>query len=127
MTRDGAKRVYVIDDDPQVLDSTAFLLSALGYECTTFSAPGEFLGRARELASGCILTDLRMPVMDGLELAAKLNELGLDWPVVMMTSERSTDLACRAAAQGIATVLSKPVAADVMADTLAAAFTELEV
>jgi two-component system response regulator FixJ len=122
----GARRVYVIDDDPQVLDSTAFLLSTLGYECMTFSAADEFLGRAANLPSGCVLTDLRMPVTDGFELASRVGELGLDWPFVMMTSDHSADVARRAARHGIATVLPKPVQAEAMAGALTAAFNALD-
>jgi two-component system response regulator FixJ len=122
----GARRVYVIDDDPKVLASTAFLLSTLGYECMTFSSADDFLARAGDLLAGCVLTDLRMPVTDGLELTAKFKKLGFDWPVVMMTSDHGSDLAVRAATRGILTVLTKPVGADILVDTLTAAFDKLD-
>ena len=125
MEQGGRKCVYVIDDDPQVLDSTAFLLSALGYECITFNAADEFLERAVELPSGCVLTDLRMPRTDGLELTRKFKELGFNWPIVLMTSDSAGDRAALAAAHGITTVLSKPVEADLMGDALADAFKTL--
>ena len=122
----GLGRVYVIDDDCKVLESTAFLLSALGYEPTTFATAEEFLARAPELPFGCVLTDLRMPAVDGFELATRFSGLGLDWRVLMMTSDESAGLTERAVAHGIATVLPKPVRADDVADALAAAFGDRE-
>jgi two-component system response regulator FixJ len=118
--------VYVIDDDLGVLESTAFLLPALGYECVTFGSAEEFLGRAPGLPRGCVVTDLRMPTMDGLELAAKIVELGLGWPILMMTSDDGPDLERRAADQGITAVLRKPIDAALLADALSQAFTRFQ-
>ena len=126
MTETAARRVYVIDDDRDVLASAAFLLPALGYECVTFSAPEEFLGRVGELPCGCVLTDLRMPVMDGFALAKRILELGLDWPVLMMTSDNGENLSRRASKSGISAILHKPVDANLLADALSAAFGRCE-
>lgn len=126
MIETAARRVYVIDDDLDVLASAAFLLPALGYECATFSAPEEFLGRVAELPPGCVLTDLRMPVMDGFELAKSIVELGIEWPVLMMTSDGGDDLLRRASESGVSAVLRKPVDANLLADALSAAFARCE-
>jgi len=126
MIRAGARRVYVIDDDRDILESTAFLLDTLGYGCTAFAGAAEFLERAPGLPRGCILTDLRMPDIDGFRLAFTVAELGLGWPILMMTSENGSDLEGRAAAAGISALLRKPVEADLLAETLASTFERMQ-
>jgi len=118
----ATKAVYLIDDDRDVLASVAFLLPALGYECAVFAGADEFLGHCARLSRGCVLTDLRMPAIDGFGLATRVRNLGLGWPVVMMTSDTDADIQRRAAEHGICAVLHKPVDADVLADALDRAF-----
>ena len=122
----GTRCVYVIDDDQGVLESTAFLLPTLGFECRTFASPRGFLAEAAKLAPGCVLTDLRMPEMDGFALAAELASQGIGWPVLLMTSDNGPELARRAASQGIATVLRKPVDGAFLEEALGQAFARLE-
>jgi two-component system, LuxR family, response regulator FixJ len=122
----GGRRVYVIDDDQGVLESTAFLLAALGFECRTFASARSFLEQAPKLPRGCVLTDLRMPEMDGVALAADLQSQGLGWPVLLMTSDNGPQLARRAAGEGFAAVLRKPVDGAVLEDALSRAFSMLE-
>lgn len=122
MTALGSKCVYVIDDDAEVLNSTAFLLPALGYDCATFGVASEFVERAAELPAGCVLTDLRMPGMDGFELAVALKGQALDWPMIMMTSDDGPALERQALEHGFSSVLRKPVDADLLVDALARAF-----
>lgn len=122
MAAPANKAVYVIDDDREVLASIAFLLPTLGYECVAFGAPEEFLDQCAGLSPGCVLTDLRMPVIDGFDLASRIRELGLSWPVVMMTSDADVSIERRAAEHGICAVLHKPLDADLLADALDRAF-----
>ena len=126
MAAPGARQVYVIDDDPDVLGSAAFLLPTLGYECRTFAAPEQFLEQAATLEPGCVLTDLRMPVMDGFQLARRIRSNGLDWPVVMMTSDNGPALARRATEDGLAALLRKPLDVDLLAAALDEAFVALD-
>lgn len=116
----------MIDDDREILASIAFLLPTLGYECAAFAGAEEFLGRCADLPPGCVLTDLRMPVIDGFQLASRIRDGGLGWPVVMMTSDTDADLERRAAEHDIGAVLHKPVDADLLADALDRAFTRFE-
>ena len=118
--------MYVIDDDPDVLASTAFLLPTLGYECRIFAAPEQFLAQAAALAPGCVLTDLRMPAMDGFQLAARIRTGGLDWPVVMMTSDNGPALTRRASEDGLNALLRKPLDVDRLAAALDEAFAALD-
>jgi len=126
MAAPGARQVYVIDDDPGVLGSAAFLLPTLGYECRTFAEPEQFLDQAATLEPGCVLTDLRMPVMDGFQLARRIRANGLDWPVVMMTSDNGPALARRATEDGLAGLLRKPLDVDLLAAALDQAFVALD-
>lgn len=121
-----SRRVYVIDDDKGVLDSTTFLLSALGYEPLGFDGAQGFADQAAALLPGCIVTDLRMPDMDGFELVAALRARGVAWPILMITSENGKALEMRASRSGFAALLHKPIDADLLAESLAEAFTKLE-
>lgn len=118
----GGRRVYVIDDDQGVLESTAFLLPTLGFECRTFASPRGFLAEAPKLAPGCVLTDLRMPEMDGFALAAALESEGVGWPILLMTSDNGPELTRRAARHGFAAVLRKPVDGALLEQALGRAF-----
>jgi two-component system response regulator FixJ len=116
------KSVYVVDDDRDVLDSLAFLLPVLGYDCRTFNGPQDFLAAAAGLETGCILSDLRMPGIDGFGLAAAVRSNGLDWPMVMMTSDSDPALAEHSFAAGFLAFLRKPISGDLLADALDRAF-----
>jgi two-component system response regulator FixJ len=118
----AGKRVYVIDDDAGVLESTAFLLPVLGYECVTFRGAEAFLEAAESLEAACIVTDLRMPGLSGFELVQALRGRGIDWPILLMTSEDGEQLEQRARIAGFAAVLRKPVDADRLAAAIAESF-----
>jgi two-component system response regulator FixJ len=122
----GPRCVYVIDDDQVVLESTAFLLGALGFQCRAFASAESFLRTAARLGPGCVLTDLRMPEMDGYGLAAALQERGVAWPVLLMTSENGPELAHRAENHGFAALLRKPLDGALLEDVLARAFAMFE-
>lgn len=126
MAASPGPRIYVIDDDTVVLDSTAFLLAALGYDCATSAAPQRFLEQASTLDPGCILTDLRMPGMNGFELAASLRDRGIEWPMLMMTSDSGGRVEALARERGFAALLHKPVNADLLAGALESAFAALD-
>ena len=77
--------VYVVEDDAGFRRSLVRLLGAASFTVTTYeSAPG-FLKTAPRLSAGCVLLDIRMPEMDGLELQARLNDLRFPLPIIMMT------------------------------------------
>jgi FixJ family two-component response regulator len=77
--------VYVIDDDPGMLESTGYLLGSLEIEAKTFSDPMAFLQEVSKLVPGCVLSDLSMPTMTGIELHEALVAKGISWPVVLMS------------------------------------------
>lgn len=117
--------VYLIDDDEAALASTEFLLTALGIPSRSFSDPYAFLHEVRSLEPGCILTDLRMPAMSGLELHAALIKKGLDWPVVLMSGHSAIEANMDALDCGVFGMLEKPFTRDALVDVLDRASTLL--
>jgi two-component system response regulator FixJ len=114
-------RVYVIDDDPAVLESTALLLDTFGFDCTTFGCAVEFLSKVDGLAPGCVLTDLRMPDIDGWALCSALQGKALGWPVLLMSSDNGAELQRRARESGFSGLIRKPVDADKLAAAIGGA------
>lgn len=103
-----AALVHIVDDDPAVRDSLQMLLDAAGLGARTYSSAAEFLGAAAALRSGCVLTDVRMPDIDGLTLQRRLTELGSRLPVVIMTGHGDIPIAVEALKTGAADFLEKP-------------------
>ena len=103
-----AALVHIVDDDPAVRDSLQMLLDAAGLGARTYSSAAEFLGAAAALRSGCVLTDVRMPDIDGLTLQRRLTELGSQLPVVIMTGHGDIPIAVEALKTGAADFLEKP-------------------
>jgi len=100
--------VHVIDDDEAVRDSIAFLLSSAGLSTRTYESALAFLDRVSEAEAGCIVTDVRMPGMTGLDLVDRLNALGVDLPVVVITGHGDIPLAVRAMKGGVVDFIEKP-------------------
>ena len=102
--------VHVIDDDPDVLRSLSFLLTAHGMPVRTYGSAAAFLGvRAEELA-GCILSDVRMPEMDGIELLRTLSARGSILPFIVMTGHADVPMAIEAMKEGATDFIEKPYA-----------------
>lgn len=100
--------VHVIDDDPAMRDSLAFLMDTADLDARTYDSAVAFLDQLPKAAGGCILTDVRMPEMSGLELVARLKELGVDMPVVVMTGHADVPLAIQAMKAGVHDFIEKP-------------------
>lgn len=100
---------HVVDDDPALLDSVAFLLSTAGLATRTYAGARELLKRAAHLEPGCILTDVRMPEISGLELVAELKRAGAPHPVIVLTGHADVAMAVAAMKAGVADFLEKPV------------------
>ena len=100
--------VHVVDDDQAVRDSLAFLLESAGLGARTYASAAEFLKAAETLESGCVLTDVRMPDIDGLALQKRLTALGSHLPVIVMTGHGEVPIAVEALKQGATDFLEKP-------------------
>ncbi len=106
---DDPGTIFLIDDDPGVRDSLALLLSLKGLSTQLFASAESFLETYQPDQPGCVLTDLRMPGMSGLELQAALRERRLDLPVVVLTAHGDVATARAALKNGAFDFLEKPI------------------
>ncbi len=100
--------VHVIDDDEAMRDSLSFMLEAANYKCITYDSAIAFLEALRGLAPGCVVTDIRMPEMSGLELVRGLRERSLSLPIIVITGHADVPLAVEAMKAGVADFIEKP-------------------
>ena len=100
--------VHVIDDDEPVRESLAFSLETAGFSVKTYESAVQFLERLHDAEFGCIVTDVRMPDMSGLELLRELKERGVEFPVIVMTGHGDVPLAVEAMREGVADFIEKP-------------------
>lgn len=100
--------VHVIDDDVDVRQSLAFLLSTAGLAVRVHESAVAFLDALPTVQHGCIVTDVRMPGMDGLELQRRLREDGIGIPVIVMTGHGDVALAVEAMKAGAVDFIEKP-------------------
>src|SRR5215510_1867191 len=100
--------VHVIDDDDAARHSLAFLLASAKIDVKTYDSAAAFLKGLADVKSGCIITDVRMPGMSGIELLRKLKELGVTIPVIVVTGHGDVPLAVEAMKVGAADFLEKP-------------------
>jgi two-component system response regulator FixJ len=101
-------KVYVIDDDPAMRDSLDFLLGAAGFNVRLFDSAQTFLDELAGLETGCVVTDIRMPGIDGMELLRQLNSGARKLPVIVMTGHGDVPLAVEAMKLGALDFLEKP-------------------
>jgi two-component system response regulator FixJ len=106
--------IHVIDDDEAVRDSLAFLLLASEFAVQTYESASAFLDAAPTIQSGCIVTDVRMPQMSGIDLLKRLRELKISVPVIVMTGHGDVPLAVEAMKIGALDFLEKPFEGDVL-------------
>src|SRR6266568_1609310 len=109
--------VYVVDDDEAVRDSLSALLDANGYTSRGFSSAQEFLAAAPTLRPGCVIADIRMPGMDGLEMQQRLIARALSFPLIVITGHGDVPLAVRAMKAGALDFIEKPFAAITILDS----------
>jgi two-component system response regulator FixJ len=101
-------QVFIVDDDEPVRESLAYLCVTSGLEAVTYGSPLALLEAAPGLRHGCIVTDVRMPEMDGLTLIAKLHERGVQLPIVVITGHGDVAMAVAAMKAGAVDFLEKP-------------------
>jgi two-component system response regulator FixJ len=102
------KLIHLVDDDDSVRRSAAFMLKTSGFQVKSYASGTELLKDARKLERGCILLDIRMPGLDGLEVQQELQNLGIDLPVVIMTGHGDIPLSVRAMKAGAIDFIEKP-------------------
>jgi two-component system response regulator FixJ len=117
--------VYVVDDDEAVRDSLSLLLVTRGYTVRAFVSAQEFLSAAPSLRPGCLIADIRMPEMDGLELQQRLIDEALPFPLIVITGHGDVPLAVRAMKVGAIDFIEKPFPAETIINSAAAALARL--
>lgn len=115
---DAEEFVYVVDDDPSVRRGLTRLLRSAAHTVEAFSSATDFLGRERCEGVGCLLLDVRMPGLDGMELQAELAARGVDLPIVFLTGHGDIPMAVQAIKKGAVDFLTKPVDEEVLLNTV---------
>jgi FixJ family two-component response regulator len=102
------QRVYIVDDDEAMRDSLAWLLESQGFAVTAYASAEDFLAACRDGMAGCIVLDVRMPGMSGLELYEKLNARHCTLPVIFITGHGDVPMAVSALKKGAVDFIEKP-------------------
>jgi two-component system response regulator FixJ len=100
--------IYVVDDDDSMRQAIALLLRTVGYTPVVFSRPSEFLAKFDPNVHGCLVLDIRMPEMSGLEVQQELNKSGAILPVIFVTGHGDIPMAVQAMKDGAFDFLTKP-------------------
>ena len=122
----SARCVHVIDDEDAIRRSMQLMLRVMGYEAQAFESGVSFLAAQSEIMNGCVLLDLRMPEIDGLEVQRRLNAGGSDHSVIVMSGHGDLGLAVTAMEQGGVAFLEKPFPRAALQQVLEVAFLRLE-
>ncbi|HVO49982.1 MAG TPA: response regulator [Thermoanaerobaculia bacterium] len=107
--KDRAPTVFAVDDEPATLKAIARLLRAAGWTVAPYASPAEFLERVDPDAPGCLVLDMSMPGMTGLEVQLALEARGVALPVVFLTGRADVPSSVKAMKRGAADFLTKPV------------------
>jgi len=118
--------IHVVDDEAAIRRSVSFMLKTSGFDVQTWDSGVAFLKEARHVRAGCILLDVRMPDMDGLEVQQALATNGIAMPVIVLTGHGDTSIAVRALKGGAVDFLEKPFEKATLFDAIEHAFAWLE-
>ena len=100
--------VYVIDDDEPVRESLSWLISSIDLNVKTYPSATAFLEDCDQVQTGCLITDIRMPGLSGLDLQIELNERGIDIPIIVISGHGDVQTAVRAMKAGAFDFIEKP-------------------
>lgn len=118
---DGKPTVYVVDDDEAVRESLRYLISSVDLQVKTFASATDFLDIYEPGMAGCLVVDVRMPGMSGLELQRQLSDRSINLPVIIITGHGDVDMAVRAMKSGAFDFIQKPFNDQVLLDLIQAA------
>jgi two-component system, LuxR family, response regulator FixJ len=121
----NAHRVYVIDDQPELRESSCFLLTSLGLTCVQYPEGPDFLDEVDRLEPGCILLDLVMHEMDGLEVQQELKRRRVSWPIIFMSGHDDIPAVISAVKNGAVEFLEKPFSEEELLAALHRGFVQL--
>jgi len=118
--------VHIIDDEDSVRNSIGFMLQTTGYSVRPWPSGAIFLRELRNVEPGCILLDIRMPEMDGLQVLQQLRDRGITMPVIVLTGHGDVSIAVKAMRGGAADFLEKPFEADQLLTAIDTAFERMD-
>jgi two-component system, LuxR family, response regulator FixJ len=110
--------VLVVDDDPDARQSLEFLIRSVGLNIRSYASAADFLASPDVESAGCLVLDLRMPGMSGLELQDRLNEMNIGMPVILLTAYAEVPIAVKAMKAGAIDVIQKPYSQQVLLDRI---------
>lgn len=118
--------IHIVDDEEAIRRSTGFMLKTSGFSVATYDSGAAFLRDVKHLEPGCVLLDVRMPEMDGLEVQQALLDRGLSLPVIILTGHGDISIAVRAMKMGAVEFLEKPFEKTMLLNAIGAAFERLD-
>ena len=118
MNKSEQRVVHLVDDDAAIRRSVGFMLKTSGYRVESYESGSELLKASSHLDAGCILLDIRMPGMDGLEVQRALQDKGVSFPVIIMTGHGDVTLAVKAMKAGAVDFIEKPFEKDALLGSL---------
>lgn len=119
------RMVHIVDDEASIRRSTSFMLKTSGYAVSTYASGAAFLKEVKHLEPGCILLDIHMPEMDGLQVQEALIERGVAMPIVFLTGCGDVSIAVKAMKMGAVEFIEKPFEKEVVLGALDQAFMRL--
>jgi FixJ family two-component response regulator len=119
---DNSGTVYLVDDDPAIRASISDLMDSVGVRTLTFASAEDFLGARNANMSGCLLLDVRLPGMNGMEMQTKLSESGFNIPVIIMTAHGDMPMVRKALKSGAVEFLIKPFRDEELLEAVEQAF-----
>lgn len=110
--------IHIVDDEDSVRNSLAFLLDIAGFSTRTYASASALLSRADVLEDGCIVTDLRMPEVNGVELLQQLKVVGVTIPAIVVAGHADVQMAVEAIRQGAFDFIEKPFSDDTIISSI---------
>jgi FixJ family two-component response regulator len=110
--------VFVLDDDASVRDAIRKLITSVGLRVETFGSAGEFLARTRPEAPGCLVLDVRLPDLSGLEFQRDLTKANIHIPIIFITGHADVPMTVRAMKDGAVEFLTKPFRGQELLDAI---------
>ncbi len=117
----SVERVYIVDDDPDVRQATSFLVATAGYATVALEGAEALLVAVSAESAGCLVLDVRLPGMDGLQLQRELRRRGIRLPIVFITGHGDIPMAVEAISEGALDFLEKPFDAETLLQRVAEA------
>lgn len=120
------RTIHLVDDDEAVRQSVAFLLSTYDVDVVTYPSGETFLASRADATPGCLMLDIRMPALDGLEMQRRLADEAFDWPVIFLTGHGDVRIAVEAMQNGAVDFVEKPFYGTRLIEAVECAFRQFD-